>query len=273
MQRPVGGGSFLYSGNYDPNNHQNGRIITKPVPLARSQSLLNHKSGGGVQLQAPQPKKRTSPPSLLQPQQNLRNPLAAGRAMIIMENEEENEEEDVFMSSEGNKFDNWANNLYDKDVNNNNNRNAAQTPQPGKSKDMNRNGVIIMGAAQIHQPPKKREQLSSMFADVAQDEAIDGAIGFLAEGDLDLGNMGEGLVTGMGGKFGGVAGNKMGGMIEKKLGNEEMGKALGDAVGDELGEMATDAGKDALMDLAAGEELSPPEIPDASNLCSKCVIT
>lgn len=120
--------------------------------------------------------------------------------------------------------------------------------------------------------------LQEMALDVAKDQAKEGLANLAMEGGLDPGALGGDFIAGMGGKLGSKAGGKLGGKIGKKLGNEEMGNELGEAIGDELGDMAADMAKDAALDaigdLAAGEgiDIAPPEIPDAGQLCAKCVI-
>ncbi|OXA50616.1 hypothetical protein Fcan01_14264 [Folsomia candida] len=134
------------------------------------------------------------------------------------------------------------------------------------------------GAAAAEKKPGKKEMLQEMALDVAKDQAKEGLANLAMEGGLDPGALGGDFIAGMGGKLGSKAGGKLGGKIGKKLGNEEMGNELGEAIGDELGDMAADMAKDAALDaigdLAAGEgiDIAPPEIPDAGQLCAKCVI-
>ncbi len=115
------------------------------------------------------------------------------------------------------------------------------------------------------------ETMGGMVVDVAKDDGKEALKGFVIEGEINVEDFGDGMVSGMGGKLGEKAGGKLGGKLGKKLGNEEMGEEIGGMVGDEVGGMAADAGKEALGNLAAGEdiELSPPEMPDLNKFSSR----
>jgi hypothetical protein len=136
QQIPNGGGSFLYSGAYDPNN-PNRRIITKPVPLTKSLTT-NIKP---MPKPMPKPRKMSNPRNNATPNNNInnnqnnkvvvvgvvgmmggnknRNPMAMQNASPVQtrnnNNAIGNDEIDIGKGrqrKDSTEFDNWADELY-----------------------------------------------------------------------------------------------------------------------------------------------------------------
>lgn len=150
--------------------------------------------------------------------------------------------------------------------------------KPAKSEPSpQQNWVLAGGPAAAGGKENKatlRDEMLDAAGEAALEQGQEALTNLLAGGELNPAD----LVGGIGGALGAKAGGKLGGKLGKKLGNEEMGEAIGEELGGIAGEMAADAAKDAAMDamgdLAAGgiDGLEPPEMPDASKLCSKCSV-